>query len=113
MCRLTAAYDAGAYNARKSPAFTRHEHGIISAWTKTIEPTGLCTKIHSDHEFLTEALHVTNRDTGDILWLVHKTNDGAVAVRLWPGLADIVPSLTDALALITEAAELRHQAARA
>jgi hypothetical protein len=74
---------------------------------------GVYTEINLGHAFLTEALHVIAPGTDDPCWIVHKTPDDAVAVRLWPGLADIVPTVDDALAVIARAIDPPARAGRA
>jgi hypothetical protein len=112
--KLTAA--GGRGRARSvagsgAPAFNAQEKTIITAWSATIQHYGLRTEINSNHAFLAEALHVIAGADDEPSWVVHKTPEGQVAVRMWPGLADIVMTLAEALAIIAAAeAEARRRA---
>ena len=86
-----------------APAFTPFEKAAIAQWAKTVDRRGLCIEMVANDGFLAEALHVTPRLGDEPRWLVHKTPAGAIAVRLWPGLAEIVPGIDDALAIISAA----------
>lgn len=83
--------------------FTAHEKRVIAAWSVTLRRRGVRTGIVTGHEFFAEALHITLHPAAEPTWLVHKTPAGAVAVRLWPGLAKIVPTIAHALADIRAA----------
>jgi hypothetical protein len=83
----------------------------MATWSQAMHRYGVRTEFNSGHEFLDEALHVTLGRT-DETWLVHMTPEGTVAVRLWPGLADIVPTVSDALAAISHAVEQRSEPGR-
>ena len=87
-----------------APRFTAREQRAIAAWARHIARHGLHAGLTSSYRFLPEALHVRSLDTADPCWLVHKTPDGDVAVRLWPGVAEIVPTLAEALDRIADAA---------
>jgi hypothetical protein len=89
----------------QAPAFDAHEKTLIAAWATTIARYGLGAGITSAHQFLAEALQVTPVDAAEPSWLVHKTPRGGFAVRLWPGVAEIFPTLAEALAVITASAE--------
>lgn len=84
--------------------FAAHEKQLIAAWARYIARRGLHAGFTSSYRFLPEALQVRALDTADPCWLVHKTPGGDVAVRLWPGVAEIVPTLAEALGRITAAA---------
>ena len=99
---------AGTVAGGGAPAFSSHEKAIIAEWSATIRQHGLRAEINSAHMFLAEALHVTSGSSDEPRWVVHKTPTGAVAVRLWPGLADIVMTLPEALEIIADA-EARPQ----
>ncbi len=83
-----------------APAFAPHELDIIAAWSAAMRAQGVSTHFDLGHTFLTEALQIAPTGTDDPCWLVHKTPTGNVAVRLWPGLADIVPTIEAALARV-------------
>jgi hypothetical protein len=99
---------AGSVAGAHAPAFNAQEKAIIAAWSATIQPHGLRAEISSDHTFLKEALHVTAGSAEQPRWVVHKTPAGAVAVRLWPGLADIVTTLPEALDIVADAEAKRR-----
>jgi len=91
---------------RRAPGFTAEENDIIAAWSEPIRHHGLRVEIDAGrYEFLGEALLVLPCAGDEPCWVVHKTPGGAVAVRLWPGLAHIVATLPEALAMIMGAAE--------
>jgi hypothetical protein len=96
-------HDADPFNGRKAPAFTAEEHELIAQWADLVKGLDLRTDIKRDYTFLDEALHITKGSTGELRWLVHKTPEGAVAVRQWPGLAEIVPTIAEAFAIIAAA----------
>jgi hypothetical protein len=86
-----------------APPFTSGEKDVIAAWSETMRRHGVGAKFSTEHGFLEEALHVcVDHDAGS-WWLVHKTPHGAVAVRLWPGLATIALTIADALGIIARA----------
>ena len=95
------AADSAEYPS--APAFTQRESDVIAAWSAGLKRPELHIEIRSDYEFLTEALHVGPGSGAEPVWLVHKTPEGRVAVRHWPGPADIVATLPDALAVIGDA----------
>jgi hypothetical protein len=105
MPRSSVLRDADASADRSAPAFTPQESAAIAAWSGEITRHGLHAEITSGYDFLKEALQVSPSSTDELLWLVHKTPAGAVAVRQWPGLADIVATIPDALRIITAAVE--------
>ena len=108
MRQSTLASQANIAGICKSPGFSSQERDMITAWAETLSVRGLRIEITSAHQFLDESLYVMLGSTDDTGWLIHKTPEGTVAVRLWPGLADIVPTVTDALAVITEAVGRQH-----
>lgn len=103
MCRSFIALGAGMPAFRQAPAFSAQDHVAIAAWAETMREHGVHTRIDRSHRFLDEAIHVTLGSADGLEWLVHRTPAGAVAVRLWPGLADIVATVPDALAIISAA----------
>jgi hypothetical protein len=97
-----ASLSLGRSIRRKAPAFTAREIELIVRWRDQAKERGLRTEIKLGHQYLSEALHVSLASPDEPRWLVHKTPDGLVAVRQWPGVAEIVPTLADALAIITD-----------
>jgi hypothetical protein len=85
---------------RAAPAFAGRERALIRSWSSLMNRRGIRTEITCAHRFLKEALHVLPLRDSDSAWLVHKTPDGAVAVRRWPGIAQIVPTMSEALAIV-------------
>jgi hypothetical protein len=85
---------------RAAPPFAGRERALIRSWSALMERRGIRTEITRAHMFLKEALHVLPLRDSDSAWLVHKTADGAVAVRRWPGIAQIVPTMSEALAIV-------------
>jgi len=83
-----------------APAFTPQELDIIADWSVAMRRLGVSTEFDLGHLFLTEALHIVPTGADDPNWLVHKTTKGTVAVRQWPGLADILPTIEHALAIV-------------
>lgn len=73
---------------------------MIRSWSLLMKRRGIRTEITHAHIFLKEALSVQPPRESDPGWLVHKTPDGAVAVRRWPGIARIVPTMSEALAIV-------------
>lgn len=92
-----------SFEDRICPGFEPDEAARIMAWSARMRARGVYCEINHSHVYLSEALHVLPGSHDDPWWLVHKTPEGAAAVRLWPGLARIVPSIDEALAIITEA----------
>jgi len=86
-----------------APAFTIEEHALIASWAEQIRTSDLRIEFSSGYEFVTEALLVFPSGAEEPLWMVHKTPAGAVALRLWPGVAEIVPTVSQALAAMSEA----------
>lgn len=84
-------------------SFTPEDIQLISRWSETLGNYGLQAEITHGHRSLGSAFIV--RPVGDTepLWMMHKTPDGACAIRLWPGLAEIVPTIPDGLAFIERA----------
>jgi hypothetical protein len=104
MQRLAVLPDADAPARQKAPAFTPEERDTIAAWTKAISGHGLRIETYSDlYEYLEEVLLVFPREPEESSWLIHKTPSGAVAVRMWPGLANTVGTVPEALAIVTAA----------
>ncbi len=91
--------------AGRSPGFSPQESDAIAAWSAEMQGLGVTTEITVGHTFLSEALHVMREPADEPWWIVHKTPDGACAVRLWPGLADIVPTVPRALSIIAQAVD--------
>jgi hypothetical protein len=85
---------------RAAPAFAGRERALIRSWSSLMNRRGIRTEITRTHMFLKEALHVLPLRDRDSAWLVHKTPDGSVAVRRWPGIAQIVPTMSEALAIV-------------
>ncbi len=102
---LDASLPEQSLDFRAAPGFERYEKSLIATWAARMHRRGARTEITTDHLFLKEALHVTPLRESDPAWLVHKTPDGTVAVRRWPGIAEIVPSLAAALAIVSRAVE--------
>lgn len=88
-----------------APRFSAQEHELISAWVDKMRNGGLRTEVTSEYKLIEEALVVIPWGETEPLWMVHKTPTGAVAVRLWPGPAEIVPTVAEALAMISIAAD--------
>jgi hypothetical protein len=86
-----------------APAFSPEEHEFIGRWAEAVKPCGLRAESSADHRFLDEAVHVTGDSPDRGHWLLHKTAKGGVAVRLWPGVAEIVGTVPEALAVISRA----------
>jgi hypothetical protein len=84
-----------------APAFTAGEIETIAGWAAPLLRFGVRAEINLGHAFLGQALHVLPTGPDEPWWLVHKTPDGRVAVRQWPGLATIVPTVAEALAQVT------------
>ncbi len=97
---LPTANVGDRFQARIAPAFAPHEAEVIAAWSATMRRRDVYTEINLSHLYLTEALHVLAGSADESWWLVHKTPDGEVAVRCWPGLAEIVPTIEDALYVV-------------
>ncbi len=85
-----------------APPFALSELDTIAAWSASMRPLGVSTELNLGHVFLTEALHIVATGTEEPLWMVHKTPKNAVAVRVWPGSAAIVPTVEDALAIVAD-----------
>ena len=87
---------------RTGPAFTIQEHAIIAMWAEQVRPRGLRVQVNWQHQYLEEALHVIPRWEREARWLVFPAADGGIGVGLSPGLATIVPTIGDALGVITD-----------
>jgi hypothetical protein len=94
-----------------SPRFTLLERHIIAEWSAAMQQQGVYTEINYGHAYLTEALHVIPREADETWWLIHKTPARTLAVRRWPGLADIVPNILDALVIVQHALNDGHTVA--
>jgi hypothetical protein len=94
--------DTGPTLDTSAPAFALCELDTIAAWSASMRPLGVSTELNLGHVFLTEALHIVATGTDEPLWMVHKTPTNAVAVRVWPGSAAIVPTVEDALAIVAD-----------
>lgn len=94
----------GAIRARTArpvaPPFTREDRETVTAWLDQMTRCGMSVEITTRHAFLAEALQIVSVSTEERLWLIHKTPDGRAAVREWPGIATIVPTIADALSLL-------------
>lgn len=86
-----------------APPFTAQELHVIAEWSVAMRRIGVSTEFYLGHLFLTEALHIAPTGADEPSWIVHKTPDGAVAMRPWPGLADIVPTMDEALSAVARA----------
>ncbi len=84
-----------------APAFTSVEMDIIAEWAATMRPHGVGVEIDRSHRYLAEALHIIPGGGAEPLWMLHKTPDGGVALRVWPGIADIVLCVGDGLGIVT------------
>lgn len=101
MYRFTPLAYAETYKGARAPAFTLHEHHVIAEWNEDVAAHDMRVETHAGlFGIFDEALLVSSRRGDDRIWLIHKTPAGRVAVRLWPGLADIVPTIADALAVV-------------
>jgi len=87
---------------RVGPRFTAEEKWAIARWSAAMRPLGLSIDFAADHPFLREALHIKPELAEEPLWLLHKTPEGLCAVRQWPGLADVVATVEQALAIVAE-----------
>jgi hypothetical protein len=94
---------------RTAPRFSRREKAFIDGWSLGVKVHGFRSQLASYPPFIVESLHVTIDGTDDPLWVVHKTPAGAFAARHWPGIADVVSTLQDALAIVEN--ELRKEKA--
>lgn len=104
--RFTDGFDGGSSAGREAPAFTPEEKRLIDAWSDAMRARGLRIEAAlRPFETLKEAVLVFTASGNDPAWLVHKTPTGAVAVRSWPDVAQIVATVPDALAIIAAAAE--------
>ena len=90
---------------RVAPAFAAREKTLIARWSARMRRRGVRAEIVTEYEFLAEALRVTLHAADECCWLVHKTPPGQVAVRVWPGTADIVTTVAEALAIVGAAAD--------
>jgi hypothetical protein len=88
-----------------TPAFTDQDMEVIAAWEKAVQQYRLRIEIDNDHEFLPGALTITPAAADEPRWIVHRTPAGTVAVRPWPGVADVVPTVQEALDRIADALE--------
>ena len=91
------------HDRRVAPAFLQEERQYIAEWQEEAAEHDIVAYFDASYDFLMEALSVSQGSRGGLRWLVHKTPEGAFAVRLWPGIASIVPTLPEALAKITAA----------
>jgi len=106
VCQCTAGPDADGCAGRAAPAFTAEENGMIAAWSDAIQRRGLRIETNSRfHASLDEVLLVFPHASDEPAWLLHKTPAGAVAVRWWPGVAQIVATVAEALAIIAAGAD--------
>jgi hypothetical protein len=97
----TTLAPSAAYPA--APAFAPDDKAMIAEWSAAMRGRGVRAEIVANEGLLTEALHVTASAADESWWLVHRTPSGAVAVRLWPGIAEIVATVAEALAVIAAA----------
>ena len=83
---MTAVRDPISAIGRKAPAFTPEQNDIIATWAEAMRGHGLRTELHTGLFADLEQSMLVSPWTGDApSWLVHRTPDGAVAVRMWPG----------------------------
>ncbi len=91
----------------RAPAFTPEEHRVIAGWKVDSTTHDMRVEIYTElFGIFDEAILVSSREHGDQMWLIHKTPAGSVAVRLWPGLADIVETVAEALAVVQASVEV-------
>jgi transcriptional regulator with XRE-family HTH domain len=81
--------------------FTAAEKEIVATWSESILQYELEVYYDDSYQFIQEALCVCRSPADDLRWLVHKTPDGDIAVRQWPGLAEIMATLPEALRFIS------------
>lgn len=106
VCQHIAVPDADPSDRRASPAFTPEENEAIAAWSDAIKRRGLRIEASTAfHDLLSEVLLVFPSASNEPAWLMHKTPAGGVAVRWWPGVAVIVATVPEALAIITAASD--------
>jgi len=80
-----------------APAFATHEKHVIADWSARMARHGLHVEFDLLQQYLSEALRISAAPPDQRVWLVHKTPDGRVALRLWPGLGTIVDTVSRAL----------------
>jgi hypothetical protein len=97
------AGDADPALSRIAPAFRPEEKPAIFEWARQIRRYGMRVEIRAGYKSLREAVLVIPQFAEEPLWLLHKTPEGAVAVRMWPGLADIVATVPEGLAMVSAA----------
>jgi hypothetical protein len=101
MRRDDAALDTPPRLYVRAPAFTQEQHEAIADWAVAMREHDLHVAVHAElFGHIEELLVVSAASGGRILWLIHRTPDGAVALRPWPGLAEIVQTVPEALAMI-------------
>jgi hypothetical protein len=88
------------HNIAIAPKFTLEEKQCIADWFSTVKSHGWKTELSVAHELLGEALHIIPPSGSTALWIVHKTDGDGVAVRMWPGIAEIVSSISIALKMV-------------
>ena len=104
MCRPASVPADHGSVGHTAPDFTAQEHGRVAAWQDSVRDRGLCLETRPDIcDIPGEFLLVAPCPGGKPAWLAHKTEAGAVAVKTWQGLADIVATVPEPLAIITTA----------
>jgi hypothetical protein len=110
---VAAVSEADEATSRRASAFTLREHEVIAGWVSATSQHCWRAGIRLDRVFLDEALRVTLDPADEILWLVQWTGEDTVAVRAWPGVAELVPTIEAALVMIERAMCPHRRAANA
>jgi hypothetical protein len=101
MPRIDVALHNPPRRVAKAPPFTPEQHAAIADWAAAMREHRLLVTVKASmFRHFDEMLVVSAAADGEILWLAHRTPAGAVAVRPWPGLAEIVQTVQEALAVI-------------
>ncbi len=101
MCSSLVPDEAEPGRPTNAPPFDPQEKTLIAAWSEHIATRGYRTAISTHYQNLDEVLLVYERFGEPPRWIIHKTPDGLVAARDWPGIAMIVPAIPEALETIS------------
>jgi len=93
-----------------APPFDPDERIAIAAWLDDLKDDRFRAELTTESPFLTEALYICALADDEPRWIIHKTRDGRFATREWPGLADIVMTIEECFADVSEA--MRDSVAR-
>jgi hypothetical protein len=86
-----------------APRFLPADKKQVIVWSAEMRHRGFTAEFTTSHIYLSEAVQIGLDGDRLFSWLIHMTPTGAVAVRRWPGVAQIVPTMSDALAIVTAA----------